>query len=191
MARTKKPYQKRRRNREISLAPETFQRSHQLMKTLFLIRHAKSSWTFDLPDHVRPLGKRGRKDVGRMGEYLAENQPAPEVYITSTASRAFYTALHICDHFGTKEDAIQLNKTLFHARPNEILAVIQSAPAYDRLAIFGHNPGFTDCANLLANTGITNIPTCSVVGISFNVEHWKDVEFGTGKQEFFYFPKGI
>ena len=161
------------------------------MKTLFLIRHAKSSWTFDLPDHDRPLGKRGRKDVGRMGKYLVEKQIAPEVYITSTASRAFYTALHICDHFGTKEDAIQLNKDLFHAGPDEILAVIQSAPACDRLAIFGHNPGFTDSANLLVNKSIDNIPTCGVVGISFNVGDWKDVEFGTGKQEFFYFPKGI
>lgn len=161
------------------------------MKTLFLIRHAKSSWTFDLPDHDRPLGKRGRRDVVKMGQHLAQHQFIPEVYITSTASRAFYTALHICDQLGVKEKNIQLTKDLFHAGPNEILAVIQSAPSCDRLAIFGHNPGFTDCANRLANTSIENVPTCGVVGISFNVDDWKHVEFGSGKQKFFYLPKEI
>ncbi len=161
------------------------------MKTLFLIRHAKSSWSFNLPDHDRPLGKRGRRDVLKMGKYLSTNQEAPEVFISSTASRAFYTALHICDQFHVDEGNIQLDKRLFHAGSNEILEVIRSASNCDRLSIFGHNPGFTDCANRLANISIDNIPTCGVVGISFDINEWRDVEFGKGKQEFFYTPKGI
>lgn len=161
------------------------------MKTLFLIRHAKSSWTFNLPDHDRPLGKRGRKDVIKMGKYLSEKHDPPEVFISSTANRAFYTALHICDGFRVEEKNIQLTKDLFHAGSQEILKVINSAPNCDRLAIFGHNPGFTDCANRLANTSIGNVPTCGVVGINFDVSSWNQVEFGSGKQDFFYFPKGI
>jgi phosphohistidine phosphatase len=161
------------------------------MKTLYLIRHAKSSWAFDLPDHDRPLGKRGRMDVIKMGRYLAEHQPEPEVLISSTASRAFYTALHICDHFGIDEGRIRLEKKLFHAGSQEILEVIQSASDCERLALFGHNPGFTDAANRLANTNIENVPTCGVVGISFNVNSWSEVGFGNGKQLFFYSPKGI
>jgi phosphohistidine phosphatase len=161
------------------------------MKTLYLIRHAKSSWAFDLPDHDRPLGKRGRKDVTKMGAYLAEHQPEPEVLISSTASRAFYTALHMCDQYGIDEGRIRLEKKLFHAGSQEILAIIQSAPSCDRLAIFGHNPGFTDAANQLANTTIENVPTCGVVGISFDINSWSDVTFGSGKQWLFYSPKGV
>lgn len=161
------------------------------MKTLYLIRHAKSSWAFDLQDHDRPLGKRGRRDVGKMGRYLSENQPAPEVLISSTASRAFYTALHICDQMGIDEGKIKLTNRLFHAGSSEILEVIKEAPSCKTLAIFGHNPGFTSVANSLSNSHIENIPTCGVVGISFNVDRWSDVAFGKGTQEFFYYPKGI
>ncbi|MEM7298022.1 MAG: histidine phosphatase family protein [Bacteroidota bacterium] len=161
------------------------------MKTLYLIRHAKSSWAFDLQDHDRPLGKRGRKDVGKMGRYLMEHQTPPDVLISSTASRAFYTALHICDQMGIDEGRIKLTKKLFHAGSGGILEVIHNAPSCNTLAIFGHNPGFTSAANSLANTSIENIPTCGVVGISFDIDKWSDAEFGRGTQEFFYYPKGI
>ncbi len=161
------------------------------MKTLYLIRHAKSSWAFDLPDHDRPLGKRGRKDVLKMGNHLAQYQPVPEIIISSTASRAFYTAIHMCDQWGIDEGQIRLNKKLFHAGSNETLEVIQAAPDCDYLAIFGHNPGFTSAANQLANTQIDNVPTCGVVGISFNVKSWNEIEFGSGEQLFFYSPKKI
>ena len=161
------------------------------MKTLYLIRHAKSSWSFDLNDHDRPLGKRGRKDVLKMGKHLAELQPKPEVLISSTASRAFYTALHICDQMGIDEGHIRLDKGLYHAGASEILKIVNEAPNCDRLAIFGHNPGFTSAANALANLDFDNIPTCGMVGIHFNVKYWKDVQFGKGMLSFFYFPKEI
>ncbi|MEM9338065.1 MAG: histidine phosphatase family protein [Bacteroidota bacterium] len=161
------------------------------MKFLFLVRHAKSSWSFDLPDHDRPLGKRGRKDVVKMGNYLAANHAPPDHLISSTASRAFYTALHFCDQFKVDESNIELNQGLFHAGAQQILNVIRSAKNCERLAVFGHNPGFTDCANQLTNSMIPNVPTCGVVGISFPVENWQDVSFGLGKQEFFYVPKGV
>lgn len=161
------------------------------MKTLYLIRHAKSSWAFDLPDHDRPLGKRGRKDVIKIGSHLCKHQPKPEILITSTASRAFYTALHICDQLRIDEGQIRLDKRLFHAGSHEILSVIKSSPSCDRLAIFGHNPGFTSAANALAQANFDNIPTCGVVGINFNVKSWKEVEFGDGQIAFHYFPKEI
>jgi len=161
------------------------------MKTLYLVRHAKSSWAFDLPDHDRPLGKRGRKDVIKMGAYMIQNQPKPEILISSTASRAFYTALYLCDQMKIDEGNIRLTKDLFHAGSFEIISLIQRAPECDVLAVFGHNPGFTSAANALANTTIDNIPTCGIVGISFDIQYWKDVKEGLGKQSFFYYPKGI
>ncbi|MBC6408842.1 MAG: histidine phosphatase family protein [Ekhidna sp.] len=161
------------------------------MKKLYLFRHAKSSWTFDLPDHDRPLGKRGRKDVFKMGEFLKKKITPPEVIISSPASRAFYTALHICDCLGVHEGVIILTEELFHAGSSEILRVIQNAPDCETLAIFGHNPGFTSGTNRLSNANIENIPTGGVAGISFDVCKWSEVEFGKGKEEFFYYPKGI
>ena len=146
------------------------------MKTLYLIRHAKSSWSFDLADHDRPLGKRGRKDVGKMGKYLAEKHEIPDLLISSTASRAFYTALFMCDHMKIDEGKIRLTRDLFHAGAFEIVHVIQQAPKCDTLAIFGHNPGLTSAANALANIKIDNIPTCGVVGISFNIQQWSEIQ---------------
>lgn len=126
-----------------------------------------------------------------MGNHLKKNQPKPDTFISSTASRAFYTALHICDQLGVEEDRIDLSKNLYHAGPKEILEVVKAAPEGDVLAIFGHNPGFTLLANHLANMNIENIPTCGIVGISFDAHRWTDISFGSGKMEFFYQPKKI
>ncbi len=163
----------------------------RLMKTLYLIRHAKSSWAFELSDHDRPLGRRGRKDVFKMGNQLLERESPPERLISSTASRAFYTALFLCDQMKIDEGRISLTKELFHAGTNEIIDVIRKAPECKTLAVFGHNPGFTSTANALANISIANIPTCGIVGISFNISYWSEVEKGIGKHLFFHYPKGI
>ncbi|NQZ75480.1 MAG: histidine phosphatase family protein [Ekhidna sp.] len=161
------------------------------MKTLFLVRHAKSSWTFDIDDHDRPLGKRGRKDVFKMGNYLLDRQVVPELCITSTASRALYTALHLCDTLKIDENCIELEEKLYHADPANILNVIRQSKSCERLAVFGHNPGFTSAANALCNHHFDNIPTCGVVGIKFDINDWSEVSFGKGNLAFAYFPKTI
>lgn len=126
-----------------------------------------------------------------MGKYLKGKIAPPQVILSSTASRAFYTALHLCDFLDIDERNIKLTEALFHAGPQEILKVVQAAPECDILAIFGHNPGFTSAANSMGNMNIDNVPTTGVVGISFDVDTWPEVNFGKGKQEFFYYPKGI
>lgn len=161
------------------------------MKTLYLIRHAKSSWTFDLNDHARPLGKRGRKDVMKMGQYLKEHVKPPEVIVTSTASRAFYTGLYLADGWGLNESKIQLESELYHAGISDMFKVIKRLKGVDRAAIIGHNPGFTDMAIKLTDDWIDNIPTCGVMGIEFNISSWSDVHTIKGNQVFFHYPKGI
>jgi len=111
--------------------------------------------------------------------------------VSSTASRAFYTALHMCDQFGIDEGNIRLDKNLYHAGAGEILDIVKNAPNCERLAIFGHNPGFTSAANAFAKLNFDNVPTCGIVGITFHVKYWKDVAFGDGMLAFFYFPKEI
>lgn len=161
------------------------------MKRLYLIRHAKSSWAFDLVDHDRPLGKRGRKDVMKMSAYLSEHQPKPDHIISSTASRALYTALHFGDAWQLDESQIGLSRSLYHCGVSQTIAAIKATPKGNVLALFGHNPGFTDTANALTTTHIDNLPTCGIIGISFDINHWADVEAATGKQMFFYYPKAL
>lgn len=163
------------------------------MKTIYLIRHAKSSWAFNLPDHDRPLARRGRKDVEKVGKYLSETYQKPDLIISSTASRAFYTALYVCDAFKIDESHIQLNSNLYHADPEKILDIVHHVTEEDHhcLALFGHNPGFTYAANLLGNSDIENIPTCGAVGITFEVDKWSEIHFSKGGLLFFHFPKGL
>jgi phosphohistidine phosphatase len=165
------------------------------MKTLYLIRHAKSSW--DDPDQAdieRPLNKRGRKDAPNMARRLKEKRATPDVILTSPAIRAFDTCLHFAKILDYDKDKIKTDKRLYHADEDQILKVIQDLKDRDRddeevVLLFGHNPGLTEFANMLLNANIDNIPTCGVVKAQLNIKKWKDAQAGCGKLEFFDFPK--
>ncbi len=159
------------------------------MKTLYLVRHAKSSWTFDLKDHDRPLGERGRKDVQRMAAFVKKIVPKPDLMITSTASRALYTALAMADAWEYPEESIHLTESLFHAGPSEISKVLSSCGDAHTVALFGHNPGFSDFYNETCKPFIDNISTCGVVGVQYDQSDWIRPE--NGKQLFFYTPKNL
>ncbi|XOV93355.1 MAG: histidine phosphatase family protein [Bacteroidota bacterium] len=161
------------------------------MKTLYIIRHAKSSWSFDLKDFDRPLGERGRKDVTRMGKYLAQHYAAPELIISSPASRAFYTALFIADQWNYPEERIRLASSFYHGSPAGILKELMGLENQNSVAIFGHNPGLTDLANNLSDKYLDNISTCGVVGINFNINNWGQLENSKGNQFIFLKPKDL
>ncbi|MEO9474979.1 MAG: histidine phosphatase family protein [Cyclobacteriaceae bacterium] len=161
------------------------------MKTLYLIRHAKSSWAFDLDDHDRPLGPRGRKAIGKMGKYLKKHVAAPNLIITSTASRAFYTALHLADYWEYSEEQIMLSNRLYHCSFQDIEGILGGFSSEDCIAIVGHNPTFTQFHNRFSDKPIDNIPTCGIVGLEFDINSWKEIMMGKARQTFFYRPKGI
>ncbi len=161
------------------------------MKTLYLVRHAKSSWKYpELSDHDRPLNKRGKRDAPMMGKRLLSLNISPDTMISSTASRAYATAQEIASKIGFPTDQIIPNSDLYHADPSEILEIIQEVKdKYSSTMIFGHNPSFTWIANKLANLNIDNIPTCGVVCVGFPVNCWSEVDYGQGKLVFFDYPK--
>lgn len=161
------------------------------MKTLYLVRHAKSSWKFpEFSDHDRPLNKRGKRDAPDMGQRLVLSNILPDLFISSTANRTFTTAQIIASKTGYTSEEIIPNSDLYHADPTEILEVIQKVDnKHESLMLFGHNPGFTWTANQLANLSIKNIPTCGVLSISFSVENWAKVDFGKGELVFYDYPK--
>lgn len=167
------------------------------MKTLFLIRHAKSSWDNpDLTDFDRPLNKRGQKDAPRMGKRLKEKRVTPDRMITSPAVRAFATCKEIARVLGFAEEKIIADRRLYHADEDQILKVIKELKDSPRdseevVMLFGHNPGLTEFANSLLNETMENIPTTGIVAATLNVNQWQEVRFGCGVMEFFEFPKQV
>lgn len=162
------------------------------MKTLYIIRHAKSSWHFnELKDHDRPLGSRGLKQVLKMGKHLAKHVKPPDQIITSPASRAFYTALFVADAWGIDENKLTLNNALYHADQKTLLDTIRSTVETDVLAIFGHNPGLTSLINYFHINGINNLPTSGIMGFTFDIENWRDVNPARLIPKFYYTPRSI
>jgi phosphohistidine phosphatase len=157
---------------------------------LYIIRHAKSSWSFQqLDDFSRPLGKRGRRDVRLMGEVLAKELDQPDLMISSPASRAFYTALHLADAWKYAEENILLEPALYHAEVEEILEIIKGSAKGRRMAIFGHNPGFTELAQELSGQYLDNLPTCACMHLTFGFESWEEIGEEPAKSSQVFSPK--
>lgn len=162
------------------------------MKTVFFIRHAKSSWDDpNLDDHDRPLNKRGEKDGPKMAELFLEQFGEVDAIISSTAVRAkttaglFAAALNI---EGT--DRVLHTSSLYCSMSREVHDVIRSLPdAYESVALFGHNPSFTSIANQFEGQVIPNIPTCGIVQIQSNINHWADWSARKGSIQAFIYPK--
>jgi phosphohistidine phosphatase len=144
------------------------------LKTLHIIRHAKSSWSFDqLDDFSRPVGAIGRKDLALMSKFISDlKEPAPEVFVTSTASRALYTALYLADAWDYPESDIELQPALYHADVEEVIDILTEYDDYQSVAVFGHNPGFTDLVNVVSKKQIANLPTCGYVKCNYDIDHW-------------------
>lgn len=165
------------------------------MKTLYLIRHAKSSWDDpDLGDFERPLNKRGKKDAPNMAKRLKEKRITPDFMISSPATRAFDTCKEFARILDYDKDKIKTDKRLYHADEDQILTVIRELKDRERdeeevVLLFGHNPGLTEFANSLLNESIHNMPTCGIVKAQLKIDRWKDAAFGCGELEFFDFPK--
>lgn len=165
------------------------------MKTLYLIRHAKSSWDDpELGDFERPLNKRGKKDAPNMAKRLKEKRVTPDRMISSPATRALDTCKEFAKILDFNKDKIKTEKRLYHASEDQLLTVVRELKDRELdddevVILFGHNPGLTEFANMLMNESIDNIPTCGVVKAHLKIDRWKDASFGCGELEFFDFPK--
>lgn len=160
------------------------------MKTLYLIRHAKSSWKHDyLADFDRPLNKRGKHDAPLMGRRLKQHG-MPGLFLSSPAKRAIRTAEVIANETGYPPEQIRTDEAIYLAGEKSLLKIIcRVEDRFDSIALFGHNPGFTLLANLLSNESVENIPTCGIFCIGFNIDTWREVAAGKGKMIFFDYPK--
>ena len=161
------------------------------MKTLYLVRHAKSSWEDpNLSDFERPLNKRGLRDAPFMGNILSQKIECPQMVISSSAQRAITTANIIAEYLNFDRNKIVKEEKVYHAVVSDLMRIIYSVPdKVNSLMLFGHNPTFTQTVNYLSDKKIENIPTCGFVQINFRLDSWNDLEGNTGKQVLFEFPK--
>jgi len=162
------------------------------MKTVYFIRHAKSSWKdMSLRDFDRPLNKRGKRDAPFMAEKLKEFGVQPDAIISSPANRAITTATHFAKGLAILPKNIIQAPSIYEAYPSSILKVVQNqSNDWQTILVFGHNPGFTMVANSFkGGAHIDNVPTCGIVKIEAQVDKWKNFTPENGLVKAFYFPK--
>lgn len=161
------------------------------MKTLYLIRHAKSSWdNSDLDDFDRPLNHRGLRDAPRMGKRLRERHVVPDLILSSSALRARTTAHMICEAMLCPMALVTERKDLYHAGDDRLTEIVKKLPEQmDTVFIVAHNPGLTEFANLIqTDRNIANIPTTGVVAVAFNTDTWAKA-VSHGELILFDYPK--
>ena len=161
------------------------------MKTVILVRHAKSDWNDpSLSDFDRPLNERGKRDAPVMAHRLLDKKVEVDAFISSPAKRAKRTAKTFAEAFKRDKEEIVYEEDLYGAGNEVFYRVISEAKnKWESIALFSHNPGLTDFANLLTETRIDNIPTCGIFAVKADCRDWK--EFRDAKKEFWFvdFPK--
>jgi phosphohistidine phosphatase len=150
-----------------------------IMKTLFLLRHAKSSWKQpEKNDHDRPLNKRGKKEAPKVGKYLKANDLVPDLILSSTARRAHETAQAVAEESGF-EGNIDLYQDLYMSDTACYLDILQSLPdTADRVLVVGHNPDLDELLALL--TDVTqHMTTAALAQVILPISSWQELNEAT------------
>ena len=146
------------------------------MKTLLLLRHAKSSWKHpELADHDRPLNKRGKRTIPLMGALLQDEDLIPHLILCSSAVRAHTTALLVanaCAYLGK----IKQTRKLYLAEPQAYIEVLrQVAEEHARVLVVGHNPGLEALIEALTGEAMA-MPTAALAQVELSLERWSDLD---------------
>ena len=152
------------------------------VKTLLILRHAKSSWKFpDLDDHDRPLNKRGKRDAPKIGNLLKEKDLVPDLIISSTAVRAERTAKMVAKASKYKGD-VALTNSLYAAGPDAYIDVLRNLQnKYNRVLVIGHNPGLEELVKMLSGEEHHIMRTCALAHVRLDIQSWSDIVQMTGK----------
>ena len=161
------------------------------MKTLFLVRHAKSSWKdSQLTDRERPLNERGKRDAPFMGKLLFEKGTKLDLIISSPANRAMTTAKFLARELKYRVPDIVINESLYMGANEDFIRVLHDLNnSHHTVMMIGHNPEMTLFSNFITGEYIEKISTCGIVCVDFGFDQWNQVERGNGKMRFFEYPK--
>jgi phosphohistidine phosphatase len=161
------------------------------MKTVLLIRHAKSSWdNLSVADIDRTLNDRGKRNAPEMAKRLLHKGLKVDALISSPAVRARKTAELFAGELDIKKKDIIIVQDLYDATANAFTNAITNAPhSADTIAVFSHNPGITDYVNSLTNTKVDNMPTSAIFAVACDIQTWSEFAAAEKRFLFFDYPK--
>lgn len=162
------------------------------MKTLLILRHAKSSWNdARLSDHERPLNSRGKQDAPRMGRLLRDEDLTPQAIISSSAKRALATAKLVAENCDYEGD-ILVTRNLYHGAPEDYVAMLQEVGGEkESILVVGHNPGIEELVDELTGEDPV-MSTAALAQVSLPIGSWRELSLeATGSLENFWRPKDL
>jgi len=160
------------------------------MKKITIIRHAKSSWEYNVIDHERPLNKRGLSDSLLIGNKLKSLNFSPELVLVSDALRTKLTSDIILSNLNIDKNRVEYSLLLYDFYGRDLIKTIKTCDnSIKDLMLFGHNHAITNFVNTFGNKYVENVPTCGVVVIEFKQLNWKNIS--NGNTIFTLFPKDL
>lgn len=162
------------------------------MKTLFIVRHAKSSWEYNVPDDERPLLQKGIKRTNKIAEFLLNKNIKVDMLISSHAVRALDTAKIIAEAIGYPEEKISISPQVYHGGTDQLYDELFKLPDdIQSVMLFGHNPTFTSFANHFLDRKIEWLPTSAVVSITFKTDTWVKIPMCKWSTKFVITPREL
>ena len=160
------------------------------MKTLYIVRHAKSSWSENkVIDYNRSLNERGKKDIKTMGQRLVDRQVKIDKILGSASKRTTATARGLNKFLGLPTNKIELSSQLYHSDVSVLLhQVCQTSDECHNLMLVAHNPGVSDFCDYLTELEFY-FPTLGMAKVLFEADSWREISKSTGTVEWIDFPK--
>ena len=161
------------------------------MKTIYIVRHAKSSWNYTgIEDIDRPLKNRGITDAHLISKKLCKKIAKPDIFLSSSANRALHTAMIFAENFNFPLSNFVIKKSLYSFSDGYLVKTIMALDdALDTAIIFSHDHGINTFVNKYGDQDIPHVPTAGIIGIEFNTAHWKSIKQKKGKTVLVEFPK--
>jgi phosphohistidine phosphatase len=161
------------------------------MKTLYIVRHAKSSWKYpDLADDERPLLEKGKKRTKKIIDYLVDKKITVDYIISSHAVRALETAKILAHALNYPVDDIKVDHEIYYANADKLFNQFYDLPArFDSVMIVGHNPTLTNFANQFISPLIDWLPTSGIICVDFNTNRWEEIPVAKRETRFIVYPK--
>lgn len=162
-----------------------------MTKILYLVRHAKASDSVS-PDLIRPLVANGMIDAARMGRHLASKMQKIDLILTSHSERTQMTAQVFCEQLGIDNQIVKVKEDLYESSPKHYLdALSEVSESINSVMIVGHNPSISYLAEYLTSEEIGSMPTCAVIGMTFDNLTWTQITKKSGKMTFYDSPDGV
>ncbi|MEM5566034.1 histidine phosphatase family protein [Psychroserpens sp. AS72] len=160
------------------------------MKTLVLVRHAKSSWEHNVGDKKRPLKKRGKNDATLVSIAFKNRELVLDKVYSSPANRALSTCKIFINNLNFDNSKLAIVDELYDFGGEQVINFLKTIDVnYQNIMIFGHNHAFTSICNIFGNSFIDNLPTSGLVVIDFDIKTWEEIN--KGNTRFTIFPRDL